>query len=271
MMDSADLLILALSLALSGVVTGLVAGLLGVGGGAVIVPILYDTYRLIGVAELHIYHLAIGTSLAIIIPASIRSFLAHYRYGAVNLDLLKQWSLPVLVGVLIGTLATNWLSGDFLRRIFGLCALCIALSLLVPRAQLQQIDSAPSAMWVRSSGVIIGSLSTVMGIGGGSLGNIFQSIFGSSMARAVATSSGLGVLISTPAMLGLTYAGWGEQGMPVGTVGYVNWVAVAIILPLTLAMTPLGARIAHNISEKRLKQCFGVFLLIVSCRFLYPI
>jgi uncharacterized membrane protein YfcA len=265
--SATELAFLAMAAIASGVVSGLLAGLFGIGGGAVLVPVFYQALGLYGVDESVRMHLSVGSSLAIIIPTAIRSFTAHKARGAVDMDLLRSFLVPVPVGVVLASLAAAHISSAGLRIIFAVLALIVGIRLILNRDSWRLGTEIPGNPWRAIVGVVIGFFSTLMGIGGGVLNNTFMSLYGRPMHQAVATSSGVGVLIAIPGTIGYIWAGWGNPLLPAASTGYINWVAVALIIPIALVVTPYGVRIAHWLSKRRLEVGFGLFLLFVSVRF----
>lgn len=266
-----ELISLAAGIVLAGGVAGLLAGLFGIGGGAILVPVFYQVLGIAGVEEGIRMHLAVGTSLAIIVPTSIRSFLSHRAKGAVDMDLLKSFVIAVPSGVLLATLVFASISGRELRLVFAVIAILVGLRLLFNRASWKIGDELPVGPGRFAVGALIGFLSTLMGIGGGVLNNTFMTLFNRPIHQAVATSSGVGVLISIPGFIGSIWAGWGEPGLPAVSTGYVNWIAVALIIPVTLAMAPLGVRLAHGLKKRQLEIGFGLFMFVVAGRFFYSV
>ena len=265
--SASELMLLALAATASGVVSGLLAGVFGIGGGAVLVPVFYQALGFYGVDESVRMHLSVGSSLAIIIPTAIRSFTAHRARGAVDMALLRSFLIPVPVGVVLASLTAAHISSEGLRIIFACLALAVAIRLLFNRDSWRLGADLPGNPWRAIVGVVIGYFSTLMGIGGGVLNNTFMSLYGRSMHQAVATSSGVGVLIAIPGTIGYIWAGWGNPLLPTASTGYINWVAVALIIPIALIITPYGVRIAHWLSKRHLEIGFGLFLLFVSARF----
>ena len=252
---------------LSGVVSGILAGVFGIGGGAVLVPVFYELMSLLGVDESIRMHLSVGTSLALIVPTSIRSLSAHRARGAVDNDLLRSMTLPVLIGVIGADLLAASISGVELRIIFAVMTLIFGLRLVLNRESWRVGTTVPGNPWRALVGVVIGFLSTLLGIGGGIMSNTFMTLYGRSLHQAVATSSGVGALIAIPGTLGYIWAGWGNPLLPVGSTGFVNWIAFAIILPIALLVTPYGVRLAHALDKRQLEIGFGAFCLFVSIRF----
>ncbi|MDX3925336.1 MAG: sulfite exporter TauE/SafE family protein [Shinella sp.] len=266
-----DLAVFALALTAAGVVSGLLAGVFGIGGGAILVPIFYQVFGYLDVPEAVRMHLSVGTSLAIIVPTSLRSFLSHRLRGAVDMGLLKGWVTAVPLGAILASVIAAAASSEELRLIFAVIAIAVAIRMLFNRPGWQIASDLPGNPWKWLVGAVIGILSGLMGIGGGVLNNTFMSLCGRSMHQAVATSAGVGVLISIPGLFGYIWAGWGEQELPPFSTGFVNWVAVLLIVPMTLITAPYGVRMAHAMSKRQLEVGFGLFLVFVAGRFLYSI
>lgn len=267
-----DLAFLAVSLVLAGAVTGLLAGVFGVGGGAVIVPVLFEVFRVIGVPEEVRMPLAVGTSLAVIIPTSIRSFNAHRAKGMVDLSILKIWAVPVVLGVLVGSYIARYAPADLFKIVFVVVATMSALRLLFAADRWKFGEEMPGKPLMVAYGGVIGVLSALMGIGGGQLSSLFMTFYGRPIHQAVATSSGLGVLISIPGALGFIYAGWPKMDvLPPLSLGYVSLIGMALFIPTSVWTAPIGARMAHRLSKRRLEVAFGLFLLLVAGRFVWSL
>lgn len=262
-----ELLMLAAGLAAAGVLAGFLAGVFGIGGGAVIVPVADQALALMAYDPAIRMHVAVGTSLAIIVPTSIRSFRAHYLRGAVDTELLKNWLFAVPVGVVLAALVAAVISGAGLRLAFAMIATLVALRLLLGRPSWRLADDLPKGAFRAVAGGVIGFLSTLMGIGGGVLNNTFMTLYNRPIHQAVATSAGVGVLIAIPGSLGYIIAGWGHPLLPPLSLGYVNLVGVVLIVPLTLLMAPVGVKVAHALPGRALEIAFGLFLLAVAIRF----
>jgi uncharacterized membrane protein YfcA len=267
MVSIEQFVVFAGAIALGGVVSGLLAGVFGIGGGAVLVPVFYQVLAMLDVDESVRMHVAVGTSLAIIIPTSLRSFQGHARRGAVDMALLKSFLIPVPVGVVLASLTAAYISSQGLRVIFTLIMVAVGFRLLFNRESWRLGKKIPTGPVRALVGVIIGYLSTLMGIGGGIMNNTFMTLYGRSMHQAVATSSGVGVLIAIPGTIGYIWAGWGHPYLPLGSLGFVNWIAFALIMPIALVVTPYGVRIAHALKKRHLEIAFGLFALAVSVRF----
>ncbi|HEY5793466.1 MAG TPA: sulfite exporter TauE/SafE family protein [Bosea sp. (in: a-proteobacteria)] len=267
-----DLVFLAVSLVVAGALTGLLAGVFGVGGGAVIVPILYEVFRVIGVPEEVRMPLCVGTSLAVIIPTSIRSFQAHRAKGMVDMTILKVWAVPAVLGVIAGSVVARYAPADLFKIVFVVVAVASALRLLFASDRWKLGTEMPGKVLMNIYGAIIGVLSALMGIGGGQLSSLFMTFYGRPIHQAVATSSGLGVLVSIPGALGYIYAGWPKMDiLPPLSLGYVSFIGFLLFIPTSIWTAPIGARLAHRLSKRRLEVVFGLFLLAVASRFLWSL
>lgn len=256
-----------LMLLAAGTGAGLLAGMFGIGGGAVLVPVFYQIFGVLGVDDAVRMHLSVGTSIAIIVPTSMRSFFAHRGKGAVDIELLKSFRWAVPIGVVMASLIVAFVSSGVLRVIFACCSLIIAMKMLFGKEGWKIADDVPAGFPRHVAGWGIGFFSTLMGIGGGVFNNTFMTAFGRPIHQAVATSSGVGVLISIPGVLGYILAGWGADDLPTYSFGYVNLLLVLIIIPITLIAAPIGVRMAHAMQKRHLEIGFGIFLTLVATRF----
>ncbi|MBD0413618.1 sulfite exporter TauE/SafE family protein [Oryzicola mucosus] len=274
-----DLILLAVSLLAAGAITGLLAGVFGVGGGAVAVPVLYELFRILEVPEEVRMPLCIGTSLAIIIPTSVRSFRAHFAKGAVDMTILRQWAVPVVVGVVMGSFIARYAPEQLFKIVFVLVAGVSAIRLLFGKDSWRFGLDMPGKLLMTVYGWIIGLLSALMGIGGGQLSNLFMTFYGRPIHQAVATSSGLGILISIPGAIGYIYAGWPRAAefpgvaalQPPLALGYVSLIGLLLFIPTSIMTAPVGARLAHSLSKRRLEVAFGIFLLLICLRFAWSL
>lgn len=254
-------------MAASGAAAGLLAGLFGVGGGAVMVPVLVEAFTLLGVDESVRVHLAVGTSLGIMVPTAVRSARAHMKTGKADTRLLGRWVFAVPAGVAAAALAVSHISAGGLQLVFATVAALVGLRMVFLPSPPVLSDGVPGEPWKSGAGFGIGLLSSLMGVGGGILNNIFMSLSGRPIHESVATSASVGVLISVPGALGFVLAGWGAEGLPALSFGYINLVAVAAVVPVSVFAAPVGARLAHALPARRLETAFGVFLLLVAARF----
>ncbi|MCF7644059.1 sulfite exporter TauE/SafE family protein [Pseudochrobactrum asaccharolyticum] len=274
-----QLLWLALAMLAAGGITGLLAGLFGVGGGTVAVPVLYELFRIMGVPYDVLMPLSIGTSLAIIIPTSIRSYNAHRARGMVDTSLLKLWAVPVVLGVVAGSVIARFAPAEVFKFIFILVAGVSAIRLLFGKDSWKIADQLPGKMAIRFIGLVIGVLSSLMGIGGGQLSNLFMTFYNRPIHQAVATSSGLGILISIPGALGYIFAGWPRAAefpeiaalQPPLALGYVSLLGFLLVIPTSIFAAPIGVKLAHSLSKRKLEVFFGIFLLLICLRFLVSV
>ncbi|HEU5136402.1 MAG TPA: sulfite exporter TauE/SafE family protein [Steroidobacteraceae bacterium] len=264
----AELLPLIAILAVSGLVAGFAAGLLGVGGGIVTVPVLEYSLRFAGVPEEYRMHVAVATSLAAIIPTAISSARSHDARGAVDWDLAKRWGVPMVIAAFIGSVLASHAPLAVLAGVFGSVALAIALKMLLPLDQWRASDHVPRGAGGAALASLIGAVSAVMGIGGGTLAVPTLNLCGYPIHRAVGTAAFFGLLISVPGTVGYLLAE-PPTGLPWLTVGFVSLSGLAVIGPGAMLTASLGARVAHSLSRRRLSQAFGVFLLFVGSRMLY--
>lgn len=267
-----DLVFMIAALLAAGALTGILAGIFGVGGGAIIVPVLYEVFRAIGVAEEVLAPLCVGTSLAIIIPTSLRSFKAHRARGLVDLQILKTWAIPVIIGVVAGSVVARFAPAALFKLVFVVVAVTSALCLLLGADKWKLGEEMPGRVLMSVYGGLIGVLSALMGIGGGLLSGLFMTFHGRPIHQAVATSSGLGVLVSIPGALGFIYAGWPKMDiLPPLSLGYVSFIGFLLFVPTSIWAAPIGARLAHRLSKRKLEITFGLFLLAVAGRFLWSL
>lgn len=258
---------LVAALVASGIIAGLMAGLFGIGGGAVLVPVFYQFLAIVGVDEAVRMHVAVATSLGIIVPTSLRSFFAHKARGAVDMELLKSWLIPLPLGVVAASLVAAHVSGQGLKGIFAVIAVAVSLRMFFNRDSWRLGSDIPGFPIRPLCGALIGFFSTLMGIGGGVMNNTFMTLYGRPIHQAVATSAGTGVLISIPGVVGMVWAGWGEPELPPFSLGYVNLLGVAVIMPLTTLAAPYGVKLAHRMPKRALELAFGTFLMLVAIRF----
>ena len=274
-LDVAELIELALLLVAVGALAGFLAGVFGIGGGAVLVPVFYECFRLAGVPLEARMPLCVGTSLAVIIPTSISSFRAHYLRGAVDMAILKIWWLPIVTGVIAGSITARYAPERLFKYVFVMVAWSAAVRLLLAREDWKFGDDVPKGPLMRLYGFLVGLLATLMGVGGGLFSNLLMTFYSRPIHQAVATSSALAVLISIPGALGYVYAGWlvaarfpdvAALQLPLA-LGYVSLIGAVLVMPSSLLTAPLGVRCAHAMSKRMLEIAFGIYMFIVGGRF----
>lgn len=250
----------------AGIAGGILAGLLGVGGGIVIVPALYFALTLIGMEPELTMKVAVGTSLATIVFTSLSSGLGHYRRGAIDIGLLKLWAPSILVGVVIGSLLGGYVSGNVLIAVFATVALIVAFDMILRKGRAEPEPKGFSQPVWAAFGTLAGTLSAMMGIGGGTICVPLLNFLGYDIRRAVGTSAAIGFLIGLPGAVIYAMTGFGLEGLPPFSLGYVNLLAAIVIIPLTTSFSQLGVKLAHSIPRRALRLAFGAFLLITSVR-----
>lgn len=252
---------------LLGTIAGLLAGLLGVGGGLVIVPALAVLFLSADMPPVIIMHLALGTSLATIAVTSVSSAWAHHRYGAVLWPVFLRLSPGIVIGAWLGATVAEQLSSTVLQKVFGIFELLVAVQMglnLKPAAHRQ----LPGKLITSVAGTVIGGVSAIVGIGGGTLTVPFLHWCNVNMRKAVATSAACGFPIAVAGALGYIVAGWNNSALPDGSSGYVYWPAFAVISVTSLLFAPLGAKLAHAIPVALLKRIFAVVLLGLGIKML---
>ena len=265
----AELVWLALGVIAAGIVTGLLAGVFGIGGGAVIVPVLFEIFRLFAVPDAVRMQLCIGTSLAIILPTAWRSYQAHKARGIVIPEVLRVWTVPVVAGVALGAAIAAVAPSGIFKMAFVVIAAIIITKMLFVSDRWQIAAELPGRPAMIGYGFAIGLGSSLMGISGGSLATMVLTLYGKSIHNAVATSAGIGVPIAIAGTIGYIAAGLPHQAlMPPLSLGFVSLIGVAAIAPISSWVAPLGARLAHALPKRRLEIAFGLFLLFAGARFL---
>ncbi len=271
MPDAASLISLAAALVAAGLAAGLIAGLLGVGGGIVIVPVLYQLFIILKYDPAVTMHLAVGTSLAAIVPTSISAVRSHVKRDAVDFELLKNWAPGVVAGVVLGSAVASIAHASLLTAIFGSVAALVSLYMsLVPDGV--HLRHTLPALWVqRLIAAVIGCFSTMMGIGGGTLTVPSLVLCQYPIRRAVATSSAVGMIIAIPGSLGFMIAGWDVPGRPPLSVGFVSLLGLALTAPTAMFTAPLGTRLAHSLNPTWLRRAFALFLMLTSIRMFWTL
>ena len=253
----------------AGIITGILAGLFGIGGGSVIVPVLFEVFRVIGVSDELRMQLCIGTSLAIIAPTTVRSYWAHRVRGLVIARVMRDWAVPSMIGVAIGSVAAAIAPPGMFKIAFVVIAGIIATKLLLGRDDWLIANDLPGRLTMSGYGFLIGLASSLMGISGGSLATLVLTLYGKPIHNAVATSAGIGVPITIAGTIGYCLAGLPYQSqLPPFSIGFVSVIGVLMMAPISSYVAPFGARLAHALPKRRLEVAFGLFLLVASARFL---
>lgn len=250
----------------SGAVAGVLAGLLGMGGGIVLVPAFAAIFTAAGYGTGQLMQVCLATSLATIVVTSLRSVLAHHRRGAVDLDILRGWAPGIVAGAVAGVWAVSRLPSHTLKIIFGGVLLLIAAYMLLGRSDWRLAERMPDEPRRSIYGAVIGFVSVLLGIGGGSLAVPMMTLHGRPIHRAVATAAGFGAILALPSVLGFLMLP--AAGAPPGTVGSVNLPAFAAVIAMTLMTAPIGAALAHRTDAARLKRVFALVLMVIAANML---
>ena len=265
MIELQQLWLLVPLLLATGAFAGVLAGLLGVGGGIVIVPILFHLFSGFGIDTGLAMPLAVGTSLSTIVLTSIASARKHYAKGGVDTALVRTWILPILVGVVIGSLAPSVIDGAKVKTVFGVMLVAVSLHMLASsRWKLELFEHLPARSIQVVLGIVVGGMSALLGIGGGTMMVPLLTLFAFPIHRAVSTASVFGLIISVPATVVYVANGWGRPDLPPLTTGYVNWAVFAILVPMSMWFAPLGVKLAYRLNVPQLKRAFAVFLCLVG-------
>ena len=260
---------LVLLIMAGGVVTGVLAGLFGIGGGGIIVPVLYEVFGFIHVPDDLRMQLCIGTSLAIIVPTTLRAYLAHKQKGAVVPTVMRIWIGPAIAGVILGAATASFAPGAVFKIAFVVFTAFISAKMLFAGDRWNLSDRLPGRLLMSVYGFITGLMSSLVGVSGGAISNVVLTLYGQPMQRAVATSAGIGVPITIVGAIGYAIAGWPHMAqLPPLSLGYVSVIGFVLMAPLSSYTTVYGVRLAHWLPRRRLEIAFGIFLLLVSARFL---
>jgi uncharacterized membrane protein YfcA len=266
--STTELILLGGGLVVASIAAGLIAGLLGVGGGIVLVPVMFWMFTVVQFPEEIAAKMAVATSLTTIMFTSLSSMNAHRKRGAVDFDLLRRWAPFMAIGALAGGLASRFLEGETLTGVFGVVGILVAVNLSIPTT-LVIAKELPNAVIQWLLALINGFISSLMGIGGGTLGVPILAAFSFPIHRAVGTASAFGLVIAIPAVVGFIIAGWDVPGRPPFSLGYVSLPAAVIILPFTIFFAPFGARLAHALPPIWVKRAFALFLAITAIKMLH--
>ncbi len=260
-----DLTMAVVAMLGAGLLAGFAAGLFGIGGGFVVVPALFSTLHFLGGDVASRPHVAIGTSLATIIFTSIRSVQAHARRGAVDFEILRSWAPWIVLGVGAGVVLAYFVDGRVMAMTFAIGVALMSLHFFFPVLSKRQLsDEMPTGVTRASLAGGLGTLSSLLGIGGGTIAVIVMTLCGRSIHRAIATAAGVGFIISVPGAIGFALIGIGEHHLPLGSVGYVNLIAAVAISAMSMLTAPLGASAAHALPAPLLKRLFAIYLMIVA-------
>ena len=264
-----ELLWLACWIIAAGMVTGVLAGLFGIGGGAIIVPALYEVFRAIGVPEDVRMQLCIGTSLAIIVPTTVRSYIEHKKKGAAITEVVRLWALPAIVGVVIGSVTAAFAPAPVFKIAFVVFTAFIGTKMLFVQDRWNLGTGLPGRGPLTIYGFITGLFSSLVGVSGGAISNAVLTLYGQPMQRAVATSAGVGVPITIAGTIGYILAGWRHVAeLPPLSIGFVSLIGFVMMAPVSSYTATYGVRLAHWLPKRKLEIAFGIFVYLVGLRLL---
>jgi uncharacterized protein len=264
-----EIVLLALWIAGAGILVGILAGLFGIGGGAIIVPVLYEVFRALDVPEDVRMQMCIGTSLAIIVPTTVRSYIAHKKKGAVIPQVVRIWAVPAIAGVAIGSVVAAYAPAPVFKIAFVIFTAFIGSKMLFGQESWNLGKELPGRGVLTFYGFITGLISSLVGVSGGAVSNTVLTLYGQPMQRAVATSAGVGVPITIAGTIGYILAGWPHMAqLPPLSIGFVSLIGFALMAPVSSYMAAFGVRLAHWLPKRRLEIAFGIFLYVVGLRLL---
>jgi uncharacterized membrane protein YfcA len=256
----------------AGVLVGILAGLFGIGGGAIIVPVLYEVFRALNVPEELRMQMCIGTSLAIIVPTTVRSYYAHKKRGAVIMEVVRAWAAPSIIGVILGSVIASFAPAAVFKIAFVVFATFISVRMLFGADRLSLGKELPRRALLSIYGFITGLFSSLVGVSGGAVSNAVLTLYGRTMQQAVATSAGVGVPITIVGTVGYMFAGWRHMAqLPPLSIGFVSLIGVALMAPVSSYTASYGVRLAHWLPRRKLEIAFGIFLGLASLRFLFSL
>jgi uncharacterized protein len=264
-MIPAELILLLLAI---GCVGGFLSGLLGVGGGIIFVPALFFSLSSLGFSEEHAMHIAIGSSLAVVMATGSMSAFSHYKRGGVDMAILRAWAVPIVIGVLLGAVVASSVKSAVLKEIFAGMTLLIALYMAFSKDRTDVVPLRFLTVAVQKGlSAVIGLVSAMLGVGGAILTVPLMTYIGLPMPRAVGTGAALGVAVAVPGVLSYMVTGFlSGESLPPWSIGYVNLLTVAMIIPSSMLLAPLGVKVSHNMPRAMLRRVFAVVLMIVSVR-----
>ena len=262
-MDS--LLLWLLAFVALGLFNGVLAGLLGIGGGMVIVPAMIWLAPKLRVPAEHLMHVALGTSMATICFIAISSARSHYRRGSVSLPLLKVLMPGIAIGGLVGAVIAKYLNTEWLAWIFSIFAILVAIKLLSGTNPEAKGDKATDKQRL-PAGIVMGAISSLVGIGGGSVVVPYLLYHKERLVVAIGTAAACGLPLAITAATGYIITGWGTDTLPKNHIGYIYWPAMLAIAFGSMFTAPLGAYLAHKLPTKVIKRIFAILLMIVAVK-----
>jgi len=266
-----EIVLLVAALLGGGVATGFLAGLFGIGGGGIAVIVLFELFSALDVPDAVRMHVSVGTALVVMLFTALRSFSAHKKRGAVDMDVIKSMGIYVVLGVMAGSTLARHAGGDVMKGVWVCIAPIMAFQMFFGHKGWTLGEDIPRGLFRPIYGAVVGFASTLMSIGGGVFVSSMMKLFNRPIHQAIGTASGFGPLIGIPAVAGFIWAGWEAVGTPPLTVGYINLPGAAIVSVASILTAPLGVKVAHALSRRALEIAFGCMLMFMSIRFLVSI
>ena len=268
-LDQNQIIFIVTVMATSAVIVGFMAGFFGIGGGLIMVPILFYIFGFAGIEQAFIMHLAIGTSFAIIIPTSVISTLTHMKFKAVDLSIVKTFGAFVAIGVVLGTIFAVSLKTSSLVLFFSIMTLIFAIYFLIAKEKINPAPREINLIYRVICGFLSGFLSAPMGIAGGVINTPVLKMFGYPIKVAIGSSAAVGFLIALIGTIGFAVSGsYLNINVPL-SLGFVNVPTFLIFVPITMFMAKIGAKTVHKFDKRLIGKLFGIYLFIISCKFFY--
>jgi len=268
-LDQNQIIFIVTVMAASAIVVGFMAGFFGIGGGLIMVPILFYIFSFVGIEQTFVMHLAIGTSFSIIIPTSIISTMTHMKFKAVDLNIVKTFGVFVVIGVVLGTIFAVSLKTSSLVLFFSVMAMFFAIYFLMAKEKINPERREINLIYRVFFGFFSGFLSAPMGIGGGVINTPILKMFGYSIKVAIGSSAAVGFLIALMGATGFAVSGsYLNINVPL-SLGFVNIPAFLIFVPITMFMAKIGAKTVHKFDKRLIGKLFGIYLFIISCKLFY--
>ena len=268
-LDQNQIIFIVTVMAASAVVVGFMAGFFGIGGGLIMVPILFYMFSFVGVEQTIIMHLAIGTSFSIIIPTSIISTMTHMKFKAVDLSIVKSFGVFVAIGVVLGTIFAVSLKTSSLVLFFSIMTMSFAIYFLMAKEKINTSLREISLIYRVVCGFLSGFLSAPMGIAGGVINTPILKMFGYPIKVAIGSSAAVGFLIALIGAIGFAISGtYLNTNVPL-SLGFVNLPTFLIFVPITMFMAKIGAKTVHKFDKRIIGKLLGIYLFIISCKLFY--
>jgi len=264
-LDLSQIIFVLFTMAFSAIVVGFMAGFFGIGGGLIMVPILFYIFSFVGIEKAFVMHMAIGTSFLIIIPNSIISTLTHMKFKAVEFSIVRSFGIFVVIGVVLGTVFAVSLKTSGLVLFFSIMTMIFAIYFLIEKEKINPSPKKINLIYKVICGFLSGFLSAPMGIGGGVFNTPIFKMFGYPINVAIGTSAAIGFLISLIGAIGFAISGTYLNINAPLSLGFINIPTFLIFIPITTFMAKIGAETVHKFNKRLIGRIFGVYLFIVAC------